>query len=186
MTTNQSDYTKLPENVTGETIFNLYWDKAMRRHESWDESSEWVKNSWNWLASIWNADRAERAKNMVRIPDEDGNLPDFEDALEAAFWEFDARHKALSGPSERDAFKQVLRGLFSMGIDPQSRGLRAELLARRMEVSSLGRIIGSLRLELSRLNPTPNQLRAKLHGLVESIPAEELAEKVPKIEEVVR
>jgi hypothetical protein len=37
-----------------------------------------------------------------------------EDALEAAYWEFDARKKGYNRPqqSERDAFKQAIRSRF--------------------------------------------------------------------------
>lgn len=91
-------------------------------------------------------------------PQKVDGLPDFEDALEEAFWNFDHLHKRdQSHPSERDAFKMVLRALFKRGIDPEARGLRAELDARRMEVESLGKIIVELR---SHLAEPPKKVKA--------------------------
>lgn len=46
-----------------------------------------------------------------------------EDAIEAAYWDFDARHKGIAEwkghpQSERDAFKQTLRGLIARMVHP--------------------------------------------------------------------
>lgn len=99
----------------------------------------------------WNA-----ALDSVILPEgkrlETDGLPDFEDALEEAFWNFDAWHKRKwSAPPERDAFKMTVRALFKRGLDPESRGLCAELDARRMEVQSQHKIIMDLRGQMHTL-----------------------------------
>lgn len=134
-----SDYTKLPENVTGETLYQLMCHFSPALNKSWSQLEEWQRTQYNEAALVIVADRADRAKNTVRIPDK-SKWPEYAQGIEVWF--------------VSEGFKTSESGVDFITYVPRSK-------------------------------PTHDQLRAKLHELVESIPADELAEKVEKIEGVV-
>lgn len=96
---------------------------------------------------------SERAESDPQLAVPNGSQT-FEDALEVAYWIFDARYKGTFAPragiglgpqSERDAFKAVVRELFGKWKDGARAGLNLDsLIAARLKLWALHNEIDKL------------------------------------------